>query len=100
MPNKAMTHLRDIGKSGTYDKRRYIDTKNTYNNAAWRRTRERILRRASYYCAICEEYAGKSAHCDHVIPKLQGGDDSDKNLQCLCPTCHSIKTLKEGRHGF
>lgn len=32
---------------------------------------------------------------DHILPKRQGGDDSDTNLQSLCKSCHTRKTNRE-----
>ena len=31
---------------------------------------------------------------DHVIPKAEGGPDSDENLQLLCSSCNRIKGKK------
>jgi len=30
---------------------------------------------------------------DHITPKSQGGSNHHSNKQCLCPTCHRLKTL-------
>jgi 5-methylcytosine-specific restriction protein A len=32
---------------------------------------------------------------DHIIPREQGGTDTEDNFQTLCHTCHSIKTATE-----
>jgi 5-methylcytosine-specific restriction protein A len=42
----------------------------------------------------------QSAHCDHIIPKRQGGSDARCNLQGLCSGCHSAKTLLEQKVKF
>jgi 5-methylcytosine-specific restriction endonuclease McrA len=34
-------------------------------------------------------------YVDHIRPRKQGGDDSWDNLQSLCPSCHSRKTIEE-----
>jgi 5-methylcytosine-specific restriction endonuclease McrA len=35
---------------------------------------------------------------DHKIALTQGGEDTDDNLQCLCPQCHAIKSKIEAVH--
>lgn len=65
----------------------------------WQATRLRILGRDHYLCRACGKPAGKSAHCDHIVPKAEGGADNDENLQTLCQRCHSKKTARENR-GF
>lgn len=32
---------------------------------------------------------------DHVVPLIDGGDDSPENLQLLCESCHKAKTKRE-----
>lgn len=33
-------------------------------------------------------------HGDHnIVPKAQGGDDSEDNVRSLCYICHSVKTI-------
>ena len=32
-------------------------------------------------------------HGDHIIARADGGDDSKKNVQALCVTCHTIKSV-------
>lgn len=62
-----------------------------------------------YKCAGCgEEYAGSSVQCDHIEPVVSptkgfnGWDEyiermfcGPEGLQCLCETCHQLKTLSE-----
>ena len=31
---------------------------------------------------------------DHILPRREGGSDSDDNLQSLCHSCHSKKTAE------
>lgn len=34
-------------------------------------------------------------HVDHIIPLAKGGDNDLSNLQPLCASCHSSKTVRE-----
>src|SRR5512139_2244251 len=36
---------------------------------------------------------------DHIIPRSMGGSDRDDNLQSLCHTCHSKKTVMQTQFG-
>ena len=51
-----------------------------------------IMYTQKYKCAICDELLKPDCHLDHVIPLEDGGEDSVKNLQALCVSCHSEKT--------
>lgn len=37
---------------------------------------------------------------DHVTPLHKGGDNTDENLQVLCPTCHEAKSCEEAGATF
>ena len=44
------------------------------------------------YCNGCKyHYQFKDLEVDHIIPKIQGGQDDDKNLQLLCGNCNRRK---------
>lgn len=65
--------------------------------AEWRKRRQRILTRDNWCCVTCAK-TGRvtpASEVDHVIPRAEGGDDSDSNLQSLCRTCHLEKTRSE-----
>ncbi|WP_286801395.1 HNH endonuclease [Marinobacter sp. UBA2498] len=34
---------------------------------------------------------------DHIVPKAEGGTDSDENLQAICKSCHKLKTENESK---
>ena len=51
--------------------------------------RVHILERDGYKCRICGDTADLCI--DHIIPKFQGGADSEDNLQVLCRTCNAVK---------
>lgn len=52
-----------------------------------KRTISKILYRSNKGCAIC---GWNKAICDvhHIIPRKNGGDNSNDNLIVLCPNCH------------
>jgi 5-methylcytosine-specific restriction enzyme A len=63
----------------------------------WRKLRLMVMRRyplcANPFRLGC---VAASRHADHIIPKQAGGTDSlEDNLQGLCNSCHSRKTLLE-----
>jgi 5-methylcytosine-specific restriction enzyme A len=62
----------------------------------WRKLRIMVLRREPL-CADCFGIGcvSVSRHADHIVPKRQGGQDTLENLQGLCDSCHSRKTLLE-----
>jgi 5-methylcytosine-specific restriction protein A len=67
----------------------------------WRKLRLMVLRRHP----MCADPFGigcisVSLHADHIIPKRQGGEDIMENLQGLCDSCHSRKTLLEQSFTF
>ena len=43
---------------------------------------------------------GKSCHCDHIIPRADGGSNDLDNLQLLCVTCHLEKCAEEKEGGY
>jgi 5-methylcytosine-specific restriction enzyme A len=59
----------------------------------------RILVRDEYTCQKCDklilDHERKAAHVDHILAKAKGGTDDPANLQLLCQTCHSVKTVQE-----
>ena len=87
---------REGNKAGDPDRKA---TKRFYAGLRWRKLRQWILEMRPL-CAECER-AGvlrPATEVDHVIPRLEREDlayDQD-NLQGLCRSCHSAKTMKEG----
>ena len=56
-------------------------------------SREQLLEEEEGKCAnpSCQTLitlSGKSCHCDHIIPRADGGSNELDNLQLLCVTCH------------
>ena len=60
--------------------------------------RRKIAERQNWKCGgeTCM-LAGKleAYDLDHIIPLSEGGEDTDDNLQALCPACHRKKTDRE-----
>lgn len=82
-PERSNWRKHNKGKSST--KRGY--------GARWRDRRDRILRRDNYLCQVCK--AAPADAVDHIVPKAEGGTDSDGNLQAICDDCHKVKTREE-----
>jgi len=69
-----------------------------YNSPAWKETRRRQLT-AVPYCEECrrEGRLTKATMVDHMVPIAQGGERyAPSNLQSLCYSCHSKKSILEG----
>lgn len=64
-----------------------------YHTARWKALRKAFLA-GRPFCAMC---GARATVVDHIIPHR--GDEalfySEGNLQALCASCHSAKTLKE-----
>ena len=59
--------------------------------ARWRKLREQVLREEPY-CRLC---GAPASEVDHIVPRRRGGTDARSNLQPLCKSCHSSKTMRE-----
>lgn len=60
-------------------------------DARWRRLRDVILRERP----ICERCRREAAtDVDHIVRREAGGTDERSNLQSLCHSCHSAKTVE------
>jgi 5-methylcytosine-specific restriction protein A len=58
---------------------------------SWRRLRAAFLMQYP----MCEDCMRKPAtEVDHIIAIEKGGNNDDTNLQALCKSCHSRKTVK------
>lgn len=55
---------------------------------------ERLLRLQRDRCAACRNMLAGKFHLDHIIPIAAGGENEDKNMQILCPTCNLKKGAK------
>ena len=101
MPNAAPIH-KVKGRKAKGLNKRDGSYQRGYGGRRWDITRHRIFVRDSYYCQACGELtilgardAARRPHCDHIVPKSKGGTDDDSNLQTLCGSCHSVKSMRE-----
>lgn len=79
------------------DKRCDLKRPNAYRRGytkRWARLRKMVLARDGYLCSMhgCHRMA---TEVDHIIPKAARGTDLLENLQSLCKSCHSKKTVRE-----
>lgn len=84
-----------VGRFG--DRRRGSRHERGYGTA-WEKTRTRILQRDGNICQHCLRETGAvhpGNEVDHIVPKAQGGSDSDDNLQTICTPAHREKTQRE-----
>lgn len=51
-------------------------------------------------CAECGRQGRVTAATvpDHITALVNGGDDTEENLQALCDECHRVKTAKDLGH--
>ena len=60
--------------------------------------RRKIAERQNWKCAndTCKLPGNLEAYdLDHIVPLWKGGEDTEDNLQALCPACHREKTDME-----
>lgn len=69
------------------------------------RGRAAVKRRARWLqdhplCVECDKAGRITAATvpDHVVALVNGGEDTEANLQSLCDECHRIKTAKDLGH--
>ena len=60
------------------------------------RVRLRIFIRADGKCELCKSVIrGGRWECDHTIALINGGENAETNLRCLCRNCHLNETVKD-----
>jgi 5-methylcytosine-specific restriction protein A len=64
------------------------------NTQAWRILRKKIIQRDDGICQRCGTQGATDV--DHIVPRAEGGTDSEENLQLLCKPCHASKSGREG----
>lgn len=83
----------------TYNKNERDEfSKTFYNSKEWIKVRK-IKLQMNPLCEECKKNGTfvKAVIVDHIIPIKQGGAKFDlSNLQCLCWSCHSRKSIIEG----
>lgn len=93
-------HLRDKHVNRFGDDRRGSASERGYGSA-WTKLRHRIMQRDCGLCQPCRQ-AGRVSQAkqvDHIVPKSNGGTDSEDNLQAICTACHKAKTGREAARG-
>ena len=84
-----------------YDKYyRNQSSKEFYNSPEWQALRKQKLT-LDPYCQECKKNGTivKGVMIDHIVPIRDGGNPLDiNNLQTLCWSCHSRKTMIETFH--
>lgn len=58
------------------------------NYSFWAKLRQKIFSRDRHTCRYC---GGNAEHVDHVIPRVQGGNDVPENLVASCAPCNYRK---------
>ena len=61
------------------------------------RVRIRVFEAAEGKCQSCSRKIGPADkwQADHIVAVVNGGANSEDNLQCLCDWCHKAKTRED-----
>jgi len=70
---------------------RTVTQRTAFFDKRWRALRLMHIRRHP----LCKQCGQAGSDVDHIVPRQDGGSDKPENLQTLCKSCHSIKTLHE-----
>lgn len=106
MPNRIKSHVparvgqrKKPAAPSLTEKARGNAFQRGYCDARWFAIRKKVLLRDAYQCTSCKKvcHSKGDAQVDHIIPKDHGGSDDESNLQVLCRSCHSRKTMQEHR---
>ena len=73
---------------------RMYPTKKWWDEPTFERLRKKCLERDGFKCVKCGENK-KELYCDHIIPYRVCKEHKLENLQMLCGSCHSKKTMQE-----
>lgn len=63
--------------------------------------RRRIYERDAWACCYCEKdlhegvASSRERTLDHIVPRVQGGTNSESNLVTCCLTCNSARADRE-----
>ncbi len=67
-----------------------------HDSAIPARVRLRVWDRAGGYCSMCRrKIAAETWECDHIRALVNGGTNSEDNLQVLCSWCHKSQKTKD-----
>lgn len=72
-----------------------MDSKQVFKPKSWQVLRFEVFKRDGFQCVYCGAKAEKGKktelHCDHVIPRCEGGKDEMRNLVTSCKDCNEGK---------
>ncbi len=85
LPHDAIAKPADIRPRRAYSVRSTTPMRRSFR----RSESKRILERDRYRCRYCGSHIDLSI--DHVVPVIQGGDNSEGNLVACCRRCNSRK---------
>lgn len=55
----------------------------------------RLLELQKWTCIVCQKDLRYGYHIDHIEPIARGGENTDFNVQALCPKCNHEKSDKD-----
>ena len=80
-----------VGSRTTRDRMRTANNRRTGAGLLTDSRRKALIRARGNACEVCGVPAAQRVlQVHHRIPVLQGGDDSEQNLQVLCFACHHV----------
>ena len=96
-PSKRLSMLvprmqRHNGRTVELPPKKVDDWYHSQEHIAWS---QEVRKRAGFVCEKCGDNEGR-LFADHINELKDGGDPLDlSNGQCLCASCHTIKTIRE-----
>ncbi len=63
-----------------------------------RRVEERLLVTCHRHCCVCHKPCGIKMEIHHIVPKNQGGEDTEENAIPLCLDCHAEVAAYDVKH--
>ena len=78
----------------SYPERNLGETKKV-KRAVSESLKKTVASEQGWKCNMCKKPLPASYQTDHIVRLEHGGSNNRDNLQCLCPNCHSEKTLSE-----
>ena len=90
--NECLTIIDEKVKIFNQKKRDRKKASGTYRSGVDKETRERILERDKYACAVCniKDFSYGVMQVHHIVPVSYGGSDDHGNLVTVCKPCHGL----------
>jgi len=93
---KGTNQGKDNGMYGKTPWNKMTPTKKWWEEKEFIKLRKECLKRDNYKCVCCGVYQEeKNLYCDHIVPYRICEEHKINNLQMLCGSCHSKKTVKD-----